>query len=272
MIRIEFKEPTTNTWKRWVKDCERATLELKGAFERREPLEVKDIYRRTSIKKEVYFNKEGPFRGRCAYCESYVIDFQHGDIDHFRPKAGVSDANHAPVVVGTSAAGKALHHRGYFWLAYSWKNLLPSCSTCNRKGEDGIGKYTRFPVKGGTYATTEDEVANEKPLLFNPIDPKDDDPEHHIGVDFEDGTLKAKGDPERAKACIDIFGLNKRDQLVKDRRAAMEEAQTKCIKLLLSPPATAPTYRREIDEMLRGNLNHTLARRAQIKECQDRLR
>jgi hypothetical protein len=27
--------------------------------------------------------------------------------------------------------GKSVEHPGYFWLAYHWKNLLPSCAFCN---------------------------------------------------------------------------------------------------------------------------------------------
>jgi hypothetical protein len=46
---------------------------------------------------------------------------------------------------------KEFEHPGYYWLAYEWTNLLPSCYDCNsfrRHGtmKAGPGKNERFPV------------------------------------------------------------------------------------------------------------------------------
>ena len=38
-----------------------------------------------------------------------------------------------------------IEHPGYFWLAYNWKNLLPSCQNCNTYG----GKGVQFPALKG---------------------------------------------------------------------------------------------------------------------------
>src|SRR6185295_18181901 len=139
MIRIKFRVPETKTWKRWLDDCATATGNLPSTYTPETPIEVSDLYRRKSIKKEVYFAKDGPFRGRCVYCETNITDFQHGDIEHFRPKKGVTDEGDQPVVI-PMADGKNMEHPGYYWLAYQWTNLLPSCITCNQPGEEGIGK------------------------------------------------------------------------------------------------------------------------------------
>lgn len=42
---------------------------------------------------------------KCAYCEKKI--FEHGQVEHYRPKSI------------------------YYWLAYSWDNLLLCCSACN---------------------------------------------------------------------------------------------------------------------------------------------
>ncbi len=53
------------------------------------------------------------YNDKCAYCESKERRLQ---VEHFRPKSK------------------------YYWLAYSWDNLLLSCSACNSKKSDGVKK------------------------------------------------------------------------------------------------------------------------------------
>jgi uncharacterized protein (TIGR02646 family) len=62
---------------------------------------------------------------KCAYCERIC----KADIEHYRPKAGVTEA---------------WDHPGYYWLCYEWSNLLPACVTCNREG----AKHNQFPILG----------------------------------------------------------------------------------------------------------------------------
>lgn len=93
----------------------------------------------------------GIYHGKCAFCET-KSESMH--VEHFRPKRG-----------------------GYYWLAYSWDNLLLSCPTCNtNKGDE-------FPLaEGGVkthFVTTDDNIRDinvlssgydqsELPLLVNP--------------------------------------------------------------------------------------------------------
>jgi uncharacterized protein (TIGR02646 family) len=67
---------------------------------------------------EFYFTK-------CAYCESFC----KAEIEHYRPKKGVTEDN---------------LHNDYYWLCYEWSNLVPSCRYCNTEG----GKGNQFPIKG----------------------------------------------------------------------------------------------------------------------------
>jgi len=158
---------------------------------------VSDLYKRKSIKDEYFFTAEPPFYGKCAYCEAPIRDYQHGDVEHFRPKAGVTDENGQPVFlldedgkVQVDADGEPVEHPGYYWLAYEWTNLLPACVKCNqadvRQGSR-TGKHSRFPVEG-RHAQRPEEVAQEKPLLINPLsDQEDDDPSHHLVIDTKTG-------------------------------------------------------------------------------------
>jgi len=54
---------------------------------------------------------------KCAYCEKKLLDSSK-HIEHYRPKSG-----------------------GYYWLAYSWDNLLLCCNECNS------AKGNRFQVQ-----------------------------------------------------------------------------------------------------------------------------
>ena len=85
------------------------------------------------------------FDNKCAYCETPLVR-QSADAEHYRPKAKVTykddeDITRRPRVIDHT--GAEIEHPGYFWLAYNWKNLLPSCEICNR-----TSKSTRYPVTG----------------------------------------------------------------------------------------------------------------------------
>lgn len=60
------------------------------------------------------------YNGKCAYCETKVEQYH---VDHYRPK-----------VI-------------YYWLAYSWDNLIISCPKCNENKND------LFDIHGGQRAS-----------------------------------------------------------------------------------------------------------------------
>lgn len=163
------------------------------------------------------------FHGKCAYCESRFDATQPVDVEHWRPKGAVDEENgSAPV-------------SGYYWLAASWTNLLPSCIDCNRKREHVIhptgtrrviGKGNYFPLHPGTArATGPGAELTEKPLLLHPYD---DDPA--TALDLEDeGVLcprvNADGAPDaRGEASIRVYALN-RTGLVHARREVLHHVE-----------------------------------------------
>lgn len=104
----------------------------------------KNLYKVDSVQKkliEIYHLK-------CAYCEKNLLDAPK-HIEHYRPK----DI--------------------YYWLAYSWDNLLFSCGSCNSS------KGTKFQIKK-TIVTYDNELFEnihnlgtsydviEEPMIINP--------------------------------------------------------------------------------------------------------
>ncbi|RKR43244.1 hypothetical protein [Paraburkholderia sp. BL17N1] len=89
---------------------------------------------------------------KCCYCETKTKS-SFNDVEHYRPKAA-ADRN----------PGSTLRH-GYWWLAFSWSNLLFSCSSCNRSA-----KNDRFPLDHGSTALVHEHEppGQEIPLLLDP--------------------------------------------------------------------------------------------------------
>lgn len=102
--------------------------------------------------------------GKCWYveCKNPGTD---DDIDHFRPKLGVTEAP---------------DHPGYYWLAFDWRNMRLSCHRANRPrtnpetAETG-GKAGHFPlIDPATRANSPgDDLSRELPALLDPTNPAD---------------------------------------------------------------------------------------------------
>ena len=271
MIKINFTEPDTSEWRAWIRKCSEKQSRHNAIIEAGGASEVKEkLYKEQ--KEEVYINKKGPFRGKCAYCESNIHKSQYGDVEHFRPKAAVANKNGKPIKITSDGAEKL--HPGYYWLAYDWKNLLPACQLCNqtnpkkRTGGKLIGKGTRFPVKNNNYAIRPGEETAEEPLLINPVWT---DPSAHLSID-ETGVLSHKDD--FGYMCIEIFGLNDRD-LPETRKKIYETVKKKyrlfAIAILMSGSERI-SLKSELKEIEEGSEEHTIAARKAIEDAIAELR
>lgn len=87
---------------------------------------------------------------KCCYCER-AVEEAHQDVEHFRPKSV------------------------YWWLAWTWNNLLFVCKTCNEHKGDS------FPL-GATRVLQRHSpgLGGESRYLIDPSDPADPDPLDHI--------------------------------------------------------------------------------------------
>lgn len=194
----------------------------------------KKAYNFTAYKSpDVVAALEALFHKKCAYCESKYAAIQPVDVEHFRPKGAVA---------GDST------HRGYWWLALEWNNLLPSCIDCNRERKQYLvvpdesgqptlstkkllaGKKDAFPLASEVRAfSPNDNIESEEPLL---IDPTLTNPEMHLKWYFRDTKLPIiiphiinEAEDQRGRKSIDVFGLN-RHGLVEERASLLLVLET----------------------------------------------
>lgn len=135
------------------------------------------------------------YRNKCAFCEEKVEQYH---IEHYRPK----DI--------------------YYWLAYSWDNLLLACPTCNQS------KGTNFELNGTAveFENVEQNIRNinfisssynaiEQPKMVNP---EVTDPSGQIEFD-KDGLIKS--DNDRFKYTIEKCAID-RKYLNDERRKLLD--------------------------------------------------
>lgn len=227
MIFIKLIEPEDDDWRNWKSRCEaesKKLIEAKKADIRAEIKIDDDLYK--EMKHSFYFNNSGPFFGKCAYCEQTVSNNQNqpGDVEHFRPKGKVCNIDNEVVIV--RVGDEEVNHPGYYWLAYEWTNLLPSCAACNRRlkvphrSNSYTGKGMRFPVTS-EYAVYPGEEAHENCLLINPCAV---DPAKHLEFDKDTGVLNPIS--KSGDVTEKILGLNQRN-LPTERKKAHDNARAK---------------------------------------------
>jgi hypothetical protein len=182
------------------------------------------------------------FADRCAYCQGDLAAQTRGAAEHYRPKKGaIQVESNGSVTPCKGPDGQP--HRGYWWLAYRWENLVPACPDCNGP------KDVRFPIEGErVYARSEapdvDALdATEEPLLLHPF--RGPDPAEHIGFGT-DGRAFAKDGSEYGERTIRTCELN-RYGLVKDRKRRQEDAKTALVNALMLQQETGRT----IDDQMR---------------------
>ncbi|MCB1035410.1 MAG: hypothetical protein KDD47_16420 [Acidobacteria bacterium] len=187
------------------------------------------------------------FHDKCAYCEGDAFGQADWDVEHFRPKGRVAERD---------------EHPGYYWLAYSWENLYPSCQYCNQKRKDrarwgdtsraaspAAGKLDQFPL--GDESTramgpSSDHGAEDHLLL----DPCKDRPEEHIRFGVR-GDAQPLAGSLRGKATIAICHLN-RSRLREQRRkrAAMVADTLRIFQTVERSPGAPAQLVQELRETL----------------------
>ena len=172
---------------------------------------------------------------KCWYCETQVHRSDN-NVDHFRPKGRVSDAD-SP-------------HPGYWWLAFDKSNFRYACTYCNsrRKGVDSEtvgGKADRFPlIREENRLYSEGNLAQEEPVLLDPCVPTDC---NLLGCQKEDGKPCATSDDLtdkfRAEETIEILHLH--------YEPTCKTRHTEAVKLY----ADIEEGKRRFVEVAKGNLH-----------------
>jgi hypothetical protein len=171
------------------------------------------------------------FQGRCAYCEAWFQSVSYGDVEHYRPKAEVTDDP---------------QHPGYYWLAYDPENYLPACSQCNTGG-----KGNHFPVEGARVAIPGANLDTEKPLLFNPYWDRQCDHVAYVPAIYTNHPTLVAGcavaKTQRGTQSIECYALN-RQPLIRARLRAQKDAVLRLQTALFNRNKVG------LEEILRGCL------------------
>ncbi len=179
---------------------------------------------RKKFKYEAYSHKDTKkalneiFKSKCAYCESFIMHIEPGDIEHFRPKAEIH-----------SKTGEVLIP-GYYWLGADWNNLLLSCIKCNRSNNEAIniangavqnmGKANHFPLfdesKRIRSHTNNIKIEDAFVAIINPCV---DEPNDHLV--FEDNGQVRPID-SKGENSIEVYGLFRADLVLKRSMVARD--------------------------------------------------
>ncbi|WP_144473224.1 HNH endonuclease family protein [Bacillus tropicus] len=160
------------------------------------------------------------FHGKCAYCESKYKYVHPMEVEHFRPKAGVKQERE-----------DKRNLSGYYWLAWDWNNLFPSCIKCNReskqktheRGKVLTGKGNLFPLEDDLNRATRHyhSIESEIPLILNPCL---DNPEDHIEF-TNNGVIRPvliDGDESiKGKTSINVYALDRIDLTIEREEVAI---------------------------------------------------
>jgi hypothetical protein len=161
------------------------------------------IYGHATVKKAL----KDAQKDKCCFCEKEQKD-EYGAVEHYRPKMGFKQEKSDPLI-----------KPGYFWLGYTWDNLLFVCSRCNSAEFKG----NRFPLKAGSIRARShnDDLYYEKPYLINPAKTN---PRRHIF--FRNEFVKFRS--IYGKQTINICGLD-RAALNDKRRDLIDDLKYKII-------------------------------------------
>jgi hypothetical protein len=122
---------------------------------------------------------------KCCYCEKREEQAKYRDVEHYRPKAL------------------------YWWLAWTWENLLFACIDCNREQ-----KRDRFPLSPGDTPLVAEQAppGAERALVLDPSDPSTDPARE---IEFRRERLAGRerwvprGVTVRGRTTIEVCGLDR---------------------------------------------------------------
>ncbi|MFK7796745.1 MAG: HNH endonuclease [Aureispira sp.] len=184
------------------------------------------------------------YKDKCAICER-----KRGmelEVDHYRPKKPRNNKTNIEY-----------NQPGYYWLAYTWSNLIPLCSKCNNN------KSNKFPLSGWSNTNRVTSHSNalrlpsfrpydlawlqsqEQPFIIHPE--VETQPERHF-IFTKDGSIKGRT-PE-GKETIIICKLNRKD--LRRERIEIRQDYVMSIKGALDDYATKHQDAIELKGELKG--------------------
>lgn len=154
-------------------------------------------------------------RAKCAFCERYRDLSRECQLDHFRPRTAASTFASTP---NYSAERPTIRREGvgYWWLAYTWSNLVLVCPGCNG------AKGSLFPVEKRCAMDEGASTDDEQPMLLDPHDETLGNAVHFRWT--VSGMIEPVTRGSRAEWTIVICDLN-RDGLTHDRAKHFDAAR-----------------------------------------------
>lgn len=229
-------------WKKLARDAIKLAKQEGAAHQVRD-----SVYGHVEVRKAL----EELFYRKCAYCETQLPEV-NWDVEHYRPKGRVFERQ---------------GHPGYYWLAYTWENLLPACPACNQSRRDlptwtdpvtgaAAGKLDQFPLRDESKRamTHTDPIAAEEPLLLNPCD---DDPAGEFKFDPQ-GQIIQTGASDRLSATVRICNL---------RRKRLRDARSRIIAHTKELLETIREARVQGNQPIEGRLKSLLENRFLHDSC-----
>jgi hypothetical protein len=182
---------------------------------------------------------------KCWFSEA-ILQQGEGHIEHYRPKASLSGAD----------------HDGYKWRTFDWSNLRLAHATVNLRRTDFLtktkmGKGSYFPLRDpATRARNAAEEINEQPVLLDPIAPADT---RLLCFDAASGAPRPRFKKEdddwrhrRAADSIDYYHLNEGTWNAKraDLMGAVGKLCGQLEALAVAEPRDEDAYNSKIDEIV----------------------
>lgn len=137
---------------------------------------------------------------KCCFSEA-KLNGDYGDVEHFRPKGRLGEGS-----------SNIKSYPGYYWLAYSWGNLLLCKQMINQSYKKDF-----FPLinNDDRACNHNEDLALERPVL---IDPSQEDPRDHIRFHRDEPV----GITDRGKKTIILLNL-RHSHFVEARRSLFKK-------------------------------------------------
>lgn len=153
---------------------------------------------------------------KCVWCEQLRDLRRELDVEHYRPKARVTEWEGTPPIVSDEPPAEKSVGAGYWWLAFAWSNYALSCKTCNQGWKRNL-----FPVQGLRALCVEGVEQTEAPLLLDPASAFETRDHFRWLVDGIMEPVSAEG-----YATIVACGLNRRPLQVRRGKVLRETSST----------------------------------------------
>ena len=198
--------------------------------------EISDRYRHQAVLNALYSRQHR----KCCFCEFYETS-SYNDIEHYRPKARVRHSQAQP------------ERLGYWWLAWTWSNLMFACADCNRSF-----KKTWFPLEDLSIPLKpmQKPPGHEKPLLINPFEENPIDYIQFVPVGMQNRWIAQARDGHPKGVCtIDTVGLNRNNLLDFYQKHIERYFEPRCLTIKAAllgknPAVIAETWRSETRHLL----------------------